>query len=314
MESLDIYCANYLQAWDQHATVRGFEHFDLAEHAGALERLPLDLAPLAQQPIITERGEETQQRYVRQVALGFLHSIATTETEVVSRISTRVANKHGLFDLSFSTRQVLLSIATDEVYHSFMARHYMEQFRVLTGESYALEDEDSSFERGAALLRRERPEHAERLEILLVCLIENTITQDLVDLQKRIDRVNPMHRILSEHLIDEGRHSGFFSRLLGECWRQLEPDERSAFAEVLPRYLAEVNADSTAFRNGVSRLLMSVGVPGDEAAACADRLPALERATSPFWMNNRRALAQARMLECAPVRERLVEQGWISGD
>jgi hypothetical protein len=73
-------------------------------------------------------------------------------------------------------------------------------------------------------------------ETTLLCILENAVVDDLFDMAKDIDDVNPVAIYNREHLQDEGRHRVFFQRLLKYIWSSISDEDRIVLGQAIAGY------------------------------------------------------------------------------
>ena len=228
----------YRARWDKKAMVRTTPLRMLPELQGDGHHYPLFRQPLCVHPAVIARGEQVVERILLQSCYKYMEDIALTETEVVCRITTAIANGRSRYDFAREVRQVALTVVTDEAYHAYVARDFLDQLAQITGTAPIEHPRDTELSVALeATLRRLPPELHREFEFLAVAIAENTLTREIVDLRADPKLDQAFQIALSDHLGDEAQHAGFFQLFLGLFWRQLEPERRAIVGRALPEFL-----------------------------------------------------------------------------
>ena len=82
------------------------------------------------------------------------------------------------------------------------------------------------------------PEHLRSaVELICVAIAENTVTGDVAAFA-RDDTVKPSIKgLMADHLLDEGRHSSFWARMVRIYWHTASEADREAIAKILPVFI-----------------------------------------------------------------------------
>lgn len=228
----------YRARWDKKAMVRTTPLRMLPELQGDGHHYPLFRQPLCVHPAVIARGEQVVERILLQSCYKYMEDIALTETEVVCRITTAIANGRSRYDFAREVRQVALTVVTDEAYHAYVARDFLDQLAQITGTAPIEHPRDTELSVALeATLRRLPPELHREFEFLAVAIAENTLTREIVDLRADPKLDQAFQIALSDHLGDEAQHAGFFQLFLGLFWHQLEPERRAIVGRALPEFL-----------------------------------------------------------------------------
>src|SRR3990167_5921399 len=223
-------------AWETQASVRTKSRVILQSPGHDL--FPIVKQPICAHPLIQELGSAAIQYILVQTAYKFMANIALIETLVVNHITTKIANND--FHILFPEKMQLdsLTIIVDESYHAYVARDYIMQLKNLTqidpieartrtGLSTAIAQVDNSL---SALAK-------EALELIAVCIAENSITQYLGQLMRSPDINNEFSQVTSDHLKDEGRHAIFFGKVLEFYWEAISECVKAEVAPVVPIFI-----------------------------------------------------------------------------
>jgi len=82
------------------------------------------------------------------------------------------------------------------------------------------------------------PEHLRSaVELICVAIAENTVTGDVAAFA-RDDTVKPSIKgLMADHLLDEGRHSSFWARMVRIYWHTANAADRETIAQILPVFI-----------------------------------------------------------------------------
>jgi len=315
MESFDRFATTYLAQWERHATVRAARRYVLAGEVTGEALFPVVLQPWCDVPAVADRGADARRFLLIQSCYHFMEEIALLETDVVSRLAADVANRPHHVDLSPAVRQVALTVAVDEAYHAFAAREFIQQVRDATG--VAPLDRPGVCQLTVALaaaLAATPTELHDEFGLVALCMAENSITNEVLGMTQEAVVGTPFHTVSVEHMVDEGRHSGYFQLLLRHYWAALGEPTRTTLGGVLPVFLERFLMDVSAFQAHTRALLREIGL----GAETVDRLVTefgnrpFERLDHPMARNILRLFERSGVLEHAPTREALAQHGWVA--
>ena len=281
----------------------------LPELRGDGHHYPLFRQPICIHPMVMAKGEKVVEEILLQSCYKYMEDIALTETEVVCRVTMGIANGRSRYDFSREIQQIALTVVTDEAYHAYVARDFLDQLAQITSTPAINHPRDTELSVSMAeTMRRLPPELHGEFEFLAVAIAENTLTREIVDLRAdpRLDEA--FHIALTDHLGDEAQHSGFFQLFLGLFWQQLEPERRAIVGRALPDFL---------------KGYLGVGVQQHFDAAVLTSLGFSERDTAqivedchdgyelgpqhPMLLNILRLLRNAGILDDEPTRAAFIE-------
>jgi hypothetical protein len=75
------------------------------------------------------------------------------------------------------------------------------------------------------------------VELICVAIAENTVTSDVSAFAKDDTIKQSIKGLMADHLLDEGRHSGFWSRMVRIYWHTACDDDRQCIARILPVFI-----------------------------------------------------------------------------
>jgi hypothetical protein len=314
------YAEGYLQEWDQRATVRARQRYRLTADAVLKELYPALLMPVLKHPEIVARGEEARRRIVVQTACAAQEAIAGIEADVVADLCSRLASEGAGVPLLGATRQVALTIGTDELYHAYVAREFVADIERLSGvPALAADDARPPLYAAVAFIRAAAPGELQRsAETMALCIAEHFVTEELFGVSKDTVPDSPFHFILREHLVDEGRHQVFFRHLMRHLWEASAEDARIALGELLPGFL-DAFLHPGFQRHLDLRILEGLGFTGDDSIRVATEVATLAyglptagaKGARPPARHPLRLLQEAGVLDHRPTCERLIESGWL---
>ena len=199
---------------------------------------PVIRQPLTIHPDVIDLGENARTFALVQSSYKYMNDVALTETEVINHTAIRIANGRVAAILPSDVRQVALTVVIDEAYHALVARDFIVAVNESTGISpLPLPDQtELSLAIEAAHDELDVALHDD-FDVIAICIAENTLTKEIVDLSRDSNLATPFVEALSDHLADEAMHAGFFRRLLAMHWESLTETTRDSLATVLPRFV-----------------------------------------------------------------------------
>ncbi|MFJ2479345.1 diiron oxygenase [Pseudomonas sp. NPDC087598] len=227
---------SFADAWESRATIRTRPRRMLEND----ERL---IYPLSRQPLVlsdTFLRECPQQRdfALVQTLYKFINDVVIFETEIVDKTARSIAKDRFALAFPFACRYDAMTVVVDEDYHALVAMDFMQQTVAMTGiEPIQLPDEiELSRAIPAAVARA--PEHLRSaVELICVAIAENTVTGDVAAFA-RDDTVKPSIKgLMADHLLDEGRHSSFWARMVRIYWHTASEADRETIAQILPVFI-----------------------------------------------------------------------------
>lgn len=314
METLTRFARDYLDNWDSKANVRA-----KPRHLPETAENPVDLfprlwLPLLEHPEIRALGAEAQGFLILQTCYTLFNDIAVLETDEVGTLCADLAHRERRVEIPMAVRQVALTVATDEAYHAFAAREYVDRIAGLTGiQPLSLKGVGGL---GAAMKagRTTVPQdHVDDLDVVMLCLAENMLTAEVMLLHHEAIAHSSFARVQGEHLMDEARHNAFFQRLLRYYWQALTPAARDAVAEGLTGYYVRLigSDDLVAIRHRAA--FAAIGLTDEEKITSILGTPKRydRPGDAPVWQNQRRILDQAGLTAHPAMRRSLETVGII---
>lgn len=227
---------SFAEAWETRATIRTRPRRVLEDD----QRL---IYPLSRQPLVlseTFLRECPQQRdfALVQTLYKFINDVVIFETEIVDKTARSIAKNRFAVAFPFACRYDAMTVVVDEDYHALVAMDFMQQTVALTGiEPIRLPDE-IELSRAIPAAVALAPEHLRSaVELICVAIAENTVTGDVAAFA-RDDSVKPSIKgLMADHLLDEGRHSSFWARLVRIYWHTASDADRETIAQILPVFI-----------------------------------------------------------------------------
>ncbi|GLH37659.1 MULTISPECIES: diiron oxygenase [Pseudomonas] len=227
---------SFAEAWETRATIRTRPRRVLEDD----QRL---IYPLSRQPLVlseTFLRECPQQRdfALVQTLYKFINDVVIFETEIVDKTARSIAKNRFAVAFPFACRYDAMTVVVDEDYHALVAMDFMQQTVALTGiEPIQLPDE-IELSRAIPAAVALAPEHLRSaVELICVAIAENTVTGDVAAFA-RDDSVKPSIKgLMADHLLDEGRHSSFWARMVRIYWHTASDADRETIAQILPVFI-----------------------------------------------------------------------------
>lgn len=228
---------SFADAWENRATIRTRPRRVLEDD----ERL---IYPLSRQPLVlseTFLRECPQQRdfALVQTLYKFINDVVIFETEIVDKTARSIAKNRFAVAFPFACRYDAMTVVVDEDYHALVAMDFMQQTVAMTGiEPIQLPDE-IELSRAIPAAVALAPEHLRSaMELICVAIAENTVTGDVAAFA-RDDSVKPSIKgLMADHLLDEGRHSSFWARMVRIYWHTASAADRETIAQILPVFIS----------------------------------------------------------------------------
>ena len=227
---------SFADTWESRATIRTRPRRVLEND----ERL---IYPLSRQPLVlseTFLRECPQQRdfALVQTLYKFINDVVIFETEIVDKTARSIAKNRFAVAFPFACRYDAMTVVVDEDYHALVAMDFMQQTVAMTGiEPIQLPDE-IELSRAIPAAVALAPEHLRSaVELICVAIAENTVTGDVAAFAKDDTVKQSIKGLMADHLLDEGRHSGFWSRMVRIYWHTASEGDRQCIARILPVFI-----------------------------------------------------------------------------
>lgn len=234
-----MYAEDYLSfadAWEGRSTIRTRPR-RMVENDDKL------IYPLSRQPLVLSETFTRECASMRDYALvqslyKFINDVVIFETEIVDKTARSIAKNHFAIRFPFACRYDAMTVVVDEDYHALVAMDFMQQTIAMTGiEPIALPDE-IELSRAIPHALALAPEHLRSaIELIGVAIAENTVTNDVAAFAKDDSVKQSIKGLMADHLLDEGRHSGFWARLVRIYWQGAPEQDRDSIAQIMPVFI-----------------------------------------------------------------------------
>lgn len=326
---LEDFSQRYLGEWDKRASVRSKERTRLKSEHLSKSLYLYPLKPFLTHPIVQELGEDQLRKYSFRAAADMLQLVSNFETQLVTDQCCKLANHEiGIF-LPDSVKQVALTVGVDEVYHAFTANEFLIDLKNLTGISPSsidlndlLNDSPHPFNpldiSEFDYFKNNLPNELQRIgETVLLCIMENSFTEELFGITKGADLSNPFEAYVREHVIDETRHMNFFRNLLKHIWTSIDEGKKNILGSVIVSYFDTFhNLNSDSFKQFSELELRKFGLDKTLAAQvysdCTKYWPPLQKTEMPFLKSRFELLEFSGILDHEPTRNLLATNDWVN--
>jgi hypothetical protein len=117
---------------------------------------------------------------------------------------------------------------------------FMQQTIALTGIQPIPLPQEIELSRAIPAALALAPDHLRSaVELICVAIAENTVTNDVAAFAKDDTVKQSVKGLMADHLLDEGRHSGFWARLVRIYWHAAPEKDKQLIAQVLPVFIAQ---------------------------------------------------------------------------
>ncbi len=334
LSEFDTFSKKYLLDWEQRSTVRTGKRSRLNKEVISKVEFSLHLKPFLQYPEIRAFTPEELHPYYLQALCDMLYGVAHFEVDFVTDQCGKLANKDLGIELSAAIKQVAIAIGTDEMYHAFAARELLADIEEFTGviptvlqqstqeqPQQVLAESDPKVEPRLMPLeyfKTSVPPALERIaETTFLCILENAVVDDLFEMAKDFEVVNPVAVYNREHIQDEGRHKVFFQRLLKYIWGAISEEDRVVLGKAIAGYFKKYMSHSReelerAFSKSLQKLPLSESAIQSIAAQVANEMLAKPFYQKDFTKNPMHLMGFAGVTEHAPTRELFLNLGLLA--
>ncbi|QVX17800.1 aminobenzoate oxygenase [Pseudomonas congelans] len=229
---------SFIDAWEGRATIRTRPR-RIVENDDKL------IYPLSRQPLVLSDTFIRECAHLRDYALvqslyKFINDVVIFETEIVDKTARSIAKDNFTIRFPFACRYDAMTVVVDEDYHALVAMDFMQQTIALTGIEPIPLPEEIELSRAIPAALALAPEHLRSaVELICVAIAENTVTNDVAAFAKDESVKQSVKGLMADHLLDEGRHSGFWARLVRIYWHTAAEQDRAAIARIMPVFIAQ---------------------------------------------------------------------------
>jgi hypothetical protein len=227
---------SFADAWESRATIR-------TRPRRVLENDDKLIYPLSRQPLVlseTFLRECPEQRdfALVQTLYKFINDVVIFETEIVDKTARSIAKNRFPLAFPFACRYDAMTVVVDEDYHALVAMDFMQQTIAMTGITPIGLPDEIELSRAIPAAVALAPEYLRSaVELICVAIAENTVTGDVAAFAKDDTVKQSIKGLMADHLLDEGRHSGFWARLVRIYWHTASEVDRQCIAHILPVFI-----------------------------------------------------------------------------
>jgi len=228
---------SFAEAWEHRATIRTRPRRVLEDDQRLI--YPLSRQPLVLSETFLRECPEQRDFALVQTLYKFINDVVIFETEIVDKTARSIAKNRFDVAFPFACRYDAMTVVVDEDYHALVAMDFMQQTVAMTGiEPIQLPDQiELSRAIPAAVALAPEPLRS-AVELICVAIAENTVTGDVAAFA-RDDSVKPSIKgLMADHLLDEGRHSSFWTRMVRIYWHTASEADRETIAQILPVFIS----------------------------------------------------------------------------
>ena len=227
---------SFADAWESRATIR-------TRPRRVLENDDKLIYPLSRQPLVLSdtflrQCPEQRDFALVQTLYKFINDVVIFETEIVDKTARSIAKNRFAVAFPFACRYDALTVVVDEDYHALVAMDFMQQTIAMTGITPIGLPDEIELSRAIPAAVTLAPEHLRSaVELICVAIAENTVTGDVAAFAKDDTVKQSIKGLMADHLLDEGRHSGFWARLVRIYWHTASENDRQCIAQILPVFI-----------------------------------------------------------------------------
>jgi hypothetical protein len=229
---------SFVDAWEGRATIR-------TRPRRMVENDEKLIYPLSRQPLVLSETFTRECAHLRDFALvqslyKFINDVVIFETEIVDKTARSIAKDNFAIRFPFACRYDAMTVVVDEDYHALVAMDFMQQTIALTGIQPIQLPQEIELSRAIPAALALAPDHLRSaVELICVAIAENTVTNDVAAFARDDTVKQSIKGLMADHLLDEGRHSGFWARLVKIYWHTAAASDQRLIAQILPVFIAQ---------------------------------------------------------------------------
>jgi len=229
---------SFVDAWEGRATIR-------TRPRRMVENDEKLIYPLSRQPLVLSETFTRECAHLRDFALvqslyKFINDVVIFETEIVNKTARSIAKDNFAIRFPFACRYDAMTVVVDEDYHALVAMDFMQQTIALTGIQPIQLPQEIELSRAIPAALALAPDHLRSaVELICVAIAENTVTNDVAAFARDDTVKQSIKGLMADHLLDEGRHSGFWARLVKIYWHTAAASDQRLIAQILPVFIAQ---------------------------------------------------------------------------
>lgn len=198
---------------------------------------PASRQPIVKHPIIDKMEDDAKQFLLLQSCYKFMHDVAMIETEVVNAGALLIANNRLDFKFPKSIQLDAFTVLIDESYHAYVAFDFLEQLIAITGiKPIDLPSTGPVISALHEMQQRFSPKIRDIFTVIAVCIGEHVLIKDIISVSKGKTVIKAFYDIMRDHLLDEGRHSKMFEKIMGMLWEGIDNDIKDLIGPQLIEY------------------------------------------------------------------------------
>lgn len=252
------------QIWEKKATVRNRPRITIdPEGLGSI--YPINHQFLACHSKIVALEKNKIEFLLTQSFYKYTNDITLIETSMVNNTILKILR--GELDLNFNNEQKLnlLTIMVDESYHAYVAYDAMLQIEQYTGIKPLPMPKTIELELALnQIFKKIEQKYHGLFQFIAICIAENTLSLDIVNLLHQKDTHPFFQNMLTNHLADEGRHSGIFLNLLTDLWSDTPTETKNVVLNILPEFIS-LYLGTKIQQKFEKKLLLSMGFNEDQS-------------------------------------------------
>ncbi|MFC6336702.1 aminobenzoate oxygenase [Pseudomonas sp. CCM 7891] len=222
--------------WERRATIRTRPRRLLEDDDKLI--FPLCRQPLVLSATFLDQCPQWRDFVLVQTFYKFINDVVIFETEIVDKTARRIAKNRFSVPFPFACRYNAMTVVIDEDYHALVALDFMQQTIEMTGIPPLDLPPHIELSRAVPAAVNQAPEHLrDAVELICIAISENTVTQDVAAFSKDDSVKQSIRGLMADHLFDEGRHAGFWTRLVRLYWQTASEEDRNIIARILPVFL-----------------------------------------------------------------------------
>ena len=234
MKAIDYH--SFAEDWELNATIR-------TRPRRLLENDDKLIYPQSRQPLVLsaaflEHCPEWRDFVLVQTFYKFINDVVIFETEIVDKIARNIAKNRFSVPFPPACRYAAMTVVVDEDYHALVALDFMQQTVEMTGIAPIPLPAAIELSRAIPIAQAKAPGHLrDAVELVCVAIAENTVTHDVAAFARDDSVKLSVRGLMADHLLDEGRHAGFWTHLVRIYWQTASASERNCIAQALPVFL-----------------------------------------------------------------------------
>jgi len=228
---------SFADAWESRATIRTRPRRRVENDDKLI--FPLSRQPLVHSQTFLSHCSQLRDYVLVQSLYKFINDVVIFETELVDHTARKIAKNSFGIAFPFACRYDAMTVVIDEDYHALVAMDFMQQTIEMTGITPIPLPGQIELSRAIPATLALAPAHLQSaVELICVAIAENTVTNDVAAFAKDESVKQSIKGLMADHLLDEGRHSGFWTRLVQIYWQQAPEADREIIARLMPGFIA----------------------------------------------------------------------------